>query len=177
MRKVILILILAFLTLGVLVGCGGSDPDELKDIATKENVWLEQLQPIASNITNSYEKWEAGELSREQLANELAKNIEEVQDLRSQSDQYYLNEIELTEEIKKHPDYDQGLYYGQSLRLNVYTFLIAATQGYQVAPSDTLKNKEPVTDQELKSTFDTEMVTGYERKVDKLKTALGNQLN
>lgn len=174
MKKVFLFALLTIFAF-TIIGCGGeSKPKqtpELKALAEKENAWLSQLQPIAVDIKTTYAQWESGQINRTQLAEKLSKHNIQIKAIRDQYDRY-ITQNKLSDEVKKNPDYDKGLYYGGSLRLNVATFLQEVVKGYPNAPSDALKKATPVTDDKLKEFYRTEMKEGYERKLGLLQSAI-----
>lgn len=155
----------------LLSACGNAPPQELKDLAVKEKDWLTQLQPITEQIKSDYNQWDTGKITREQLAEKLSKYIPKVLEMRKQYEQYR-NEVKLSEEVRNNPDFDNGLYNGYSLRLNVITFLYQATIGYPSAPSDTGKDMQPKSDDFLRELYRTELVEGYERKLNLLQVAI-----
>ncbi|WP_104371764.1 hypothetical protein [Desulfocucumis palustris] len=170
MRKISVILLA--LVLMVIAGCASqSAVPELQALAAKEKEWLDRLQPISEEINNDYSQWESGQISRDELANRLSKQMEPVKEMRDEYDQYYMQN-KLTDELKQTPEYDKGLYYGYSLRLNVTSFLQEAVQGYPSAPSAALKNAAPNTDEKLKEFYRTEMQEGYDRKIGLLQDAI-----
>lgn len=132
----------------------------LKEIALIEKAWLEQLTPISEQIRTVYTQWENGIITKDQLVEKLAVQKPKVKELRDQEEKYYLS-FKLPDEIKKNQDYNKGLYYGKSLRLNVYSFLTYATD-----------KSKPLSDNDLKEMYRTEMVDGYERKLGYLQKSI-----
>lgn len=131
---------------------------ELKELAAKERSWLEKLEPTVAKINAEYKQWEDGQITRKQLAEKLSKHKTLVAELRSEYEQYYLSH-KLPDDIKKDPDYNKGLYYGGSLRLNVMAFL---TSGTNIS----------ISDEKLKNLYEAEMKVGYDRKIELLKPAI-----
>lgn len=132
----------------------------LKEIALKEKDWLAKLDQIVKQIRSDYAQWENGNITKEQLTKKLLVQKQKVKELRDQEEQYYLS-FTLPDEIKNNKDYYKGLYYGYSLRLNVFSFLTYAT--------DSVK---PLTDTELKDMYQTEMETGFNRKLGLIEPAI-----
>ncbi|RJQ25524.1 MAG: hypothetical protein C4589_11010 [Peptococcaceae bacterium] len=157
MKKLLLATIL--LLLMFVFGCSGSN--ELKDFASKEKDWLNQLQPIVAQIRIDYASWESGQISKEQLSEKLSIHYPKVKELRNQYSQYR-SDVKLSDKAKKDDLYTKGLGYGDSIRLNVESFLFYATK--------------PISDSDLKQLYETEMKKGYNRKLELLQSAIDKLL-
>ena len=152
MKKMFVLL----LFLVTLTGCGGPSK-ELINFAQQEKVWLEQLDSIVQQINNDYSLWLSGEINRGQLATNLSQYTPIVKDAREQRSKLYKA---LSKNDKDNELYSKGLYYGYSINLNVYGFLLDATQGYFGGNM----NHKAIADDDLQERYNASMQAGYSRK-------------
>jgi len=154
-----LAVIIAFLSL-FIVGCGGDQySSSIHNYAEYESEALEKTNAIADKTRDFYQQYNNGELNFEEFKEQLMPLRSQTKELRDDFETWW-KDNKLSDADHETETYNNGLYYGQSLRLNTYSFLVEVT------------NLESEDKDKINSLYNTELVEGYTRKLDKLETAL-----
>lgn len=158
MSKKILLLVLV-LSVTLLMGCGSSE--EVKQIAKVEDEMLKETNVIAYEINDSYDKWESGQIDREQLSNELSKHYAQVKNIETRWDN---KKESMTRQAIGSAAFWRINYMG-NICYDLEQFIISGTQGY---PSCVLNsNKTPIQDSELENSYKVNMVSSYNSNTEK----------
>lgn len=132
---------------------------ELQERAKYEQQALEKTNEIAEQTRDIYEQYNDGQLSFAEFQKQLIAPRDETKSLRDADDSWYATH-KLADEDMNTELYKNGLYYGKSLRLNLYSFLIEIT-------NMTTEDK-----QKISYEYDGELISGWDRKLNKLEPAI-----
>ncbi len=157
------------LTLILVTGCGSRG--EVKELAFKEKAMLNEVEPMAKEINNSYTHWKSGQISREQLAEELSVHYSKINSVKAE----WVNARNNLSRQTKNNIFYWNLSYMGGLCTDIQKLIVLATQGY---PSSVIKSSsKPLTDNELTATYETELVKNYKRDFENVKSVVSEVIN
>ncbi|GAB6179369.1 hypothetical protein JCM14036_06880 [Desulfotomaculum defluvii] len=179
-KKVLLILGLLMLVSLVFSGCGESNSkvnvktpeeaarmegDPVQNLTIKEKEWLDRLDAVREEISNSFTGWEQGTVTKEDFMKQLDKSMGDVKQLRK--------EYELHTEVNAMPNENEKIYkdslaYGKKLRTNVNNFIFMSTDGILDAETNKLRT---LNDEQIKEAYKKYMIEKYDEYKAKLQLA------
>ncbi len=139
-------------------------PPELIQLAKWEAIKLEETLSYLKQIKSSYTKWEKGEITRAQLANELIPIYKKVKKMK---DEYKTLRSEINfaqSEAVNHKDYQSALYQGGIVRNHILSFTSSVCLGYPAAKG-TLANLPPEKDDFIKELYESQIEFGCPKRI------------
>lgn len=166
--KKLFFLLLTMLAVLFLSGCGARG--EIKELAAKQRVMLNDLETIASDIDKNYALWESGQISREQLSQNLSAHYEKINTIKAQ----WAKEKEPLSRFAKNNALFWKINHMGGLTSYLNTIIVFATQGY---PSAVVQSdKKPFSNQELTACYKSE-ISRFNERMTSVKSEVSNLID
>lgn len=167
-NKVLHLVVLLLCALLALTACGDNEqkqtanheyPQELISLAKMEAINLAPTLEVLDKVITGYQSWERGEITREQLAEQLASFYPEVNAMQDDYLQFRKDTNFAQTPAVKHEAYQEGLYQGEMIRKRLMYFIRDV--------SDPQKD-----DASLKQSFESNISANIEKRVSELEATL-----